>query len=158
MRKKSNAFSISGAVVVWALWGAAAATAQETPAETYGPPAAPAPEAELVPEALPPARSITVLRALDKITARISEIEAPDNGPIRFGSLSIRARTCRSEPPEEKPETYAFLEIDDIDKSGQSHRVFTGWMLASSPALHPLEHPVYDVWVISCRMADGGLS
>jgi hypothetical protein len=107
---------------------------------------------------LQPAKSITILRALDKITARISELEAPDNVPIRFGSLNIQARICRSEPPEEKPETYAFLEIDDTDKSGVTTRVFSGWMLASSPALNPLEHPVYDVWVISCRIPEEGAS
>ena len=30
-------------------------------------------------------------------------------------------------------------------------QVFSGWMFASSPALNPLEHPVYDVWVLSCH-------
>ena len=119
---------------------------------------APPSEAMLLPQELPPAKSITILRALDKITARISELEAPDNEPIRFGSLSIQARACRSEPPEEKPETYAFLEIDDIDKTGAATRVFSGWMLASSPALNSLEHPVYDVWVISCRIPKEGVS
>lgn len=29
--------------------------------------------------------------------------------------------------------------------------IFRGWMFASSPALNPLEHPVYDVWVIDCK-------
>lgn len=100
-----------------------------------------------------PTISITVLRALDKITARISELEVPAGQEINFGSLAITARICRSEPPEEKPETYAFLEIDDVRKSGERVRIFTGWMLASSPALNPLEHPVYDVWVISCKIS-----
>jgi hypothetical protein len=30
--------------------------------------------------------------------------------------------------------------------------VFTGWMFASSPSVSAMEHPVYDVWVIDCRM------
>lgn len=30
--------------------------------------------------------------------------------------------------------------------------LFSGWMFASSPALNALEHPVYDVWVIDCKM------
>ena len=29
-------------------------------------------------------------------------------------------------------------------------QVFSGWMFASSPALHAMEHPVYDVLVVDC--------
>lgn len=126
-------------------------------AQTAAPPSGPG-NGEPETQELPPAETVTILRALDKITARITELEAPDNRPVRYGSLRIRARTCRSEPPEEAPETYAFLEIDQIGKSGEATRIFTGWMMASSPALNPLEHPVYDVWVISCRIRDGGES
>jgi hypothetical protein len=28
--------------------------------------------------------------------------------------------------------------------------VFSGWMVASSPALSALDHPRYDVWVLNC--------
>lgn len=98
---------------------------------------------------------VLVLRGLDKVTARIEEIEVPLNEPVAFGSLTITARYCRSRPPEEQPETFAFLEIDNQPANGEPERVFTGWMVASSPALNALEHPVYDVWVLSCRMRDG---
>ncbi|MEE9329793.1 MAG: DUF2155 domain-containing protein [Parvularculaceae bacterium] len=36
----------------------------------------------------------------------------------------------------------------------EGEAIFTGWMFASSPALNPLEHPVYDVWVIDCKMKE----
>ncbi len=29
--------------------------------------------------------------------------------------------------------------------------MFSGWMLASSPSYNGLEHPLYDVWVMSCK-------
>ncbi len=32
----------------------------------------------------------------------------------------------------------------------EPNRVFSGWMVSSSPPLNPLEHPVYDVWVSGC--------
>jgi hypothetical protein len=95
-----------------------------------------------------------VLRALDKITARITEIELEIGEELRFGTLSLTARYCRTRPPIEPPETFAYLEIDDIKRAGNAERVFEGWMVASSPALNALEHPVYDVWVINCRMVD----
>ncbi len=92
------------------------------------------------------------LRALDKITARITEIELPVGEEKYFGTLALRAKYCRTRPPIETPETFAYLEIDDIKHSGEREQVFKGWMVASSPALNALEHPVYDVWVISCKI------
>ncbi len=97
-------------------------------------------------------RTVTIARALDKITARITELELPADEEVPFGSLVITARYCYSRPPEEPPETFAFLQIDEV-RDGERARVFSGWMLASSPALHGLEHPVYDVWVIGCKAA-----
>jgi hypothetical protein len=97
------------------------------------------------------AREIAVLQGLDKVTARVSTFDAPIGETVRFGSLEITARTCKKRPPEETPESAAFLEIRDIKPGETAVNVFTGWMFASSPALNALEHPVYDVWVIDCK-------
>ena len=97
------------------------------------------------------AGELAVLQGLDKVTARISTFEAPIDVPVRFGSLEITARTCQKRPPEETPESAAFLQIRDIKPGESPVAVFTGWMFASSPALNALEHPVYDVWVIDCK-------
>ena len=92
-----------------------------------------------------------VMRGLDKVTARISTLEAPIDRVVRFGTLEIVARTCRKRPPEETPESAAFLEIWESRPDTPTVSLFRGWMFASSPALNALEHPVYDVWVIDCR-------
>ena len=97
--------------------------------------------------------NVVVLRALDKITARITEIELPIGEEGHFGTLALTAKYCRTTPPIEPPETYAYLEIDDIKRHGAHERVFEGWMVASSPSLNALEHPVYDIWVINCKMS-----
>ena len=94
-----------------------------------------------------------VVGALDKITARITELKLPLGRKVAFGTLWITARYCYTRPPEETPETYIFLEVDDVLADGTRVRVFTGWMLASSPALNALEHAVYDVWAINCNMS-----
>lgn len=91
-----------------------------------------------------------VLQGLDKITARISTFEAPVNQPARFGSLEITVRRCHKAPPEEPPESAAFLEIVDVRPDSPEVLLFSGWMFASSPAISALEHPVYDVWVVDC--------
>ncbi len=100
------------------------------------------------------AHNLVVLRALDKITARITEIELPVGEEARFGTLALKALYCRTRPPIEPPETFAYLEIDDLKRNDERERVFEGWMVASSPALNPLEHSVYDVWVINCKTVE----
>jgi hypothetical protein len=97
------------------------------------------------------AESFAVLQGLDKITARISKLEAPVGKSVRFGTLTINVRACRKRPPEEPPESAAFLQIDERRPGdAQTQRIFSGWMFASSPALAALEHPVYDVGVLDC--------
>ena len=93
-----------------------------------------------------------ILQGLDKTTARVSTIKAPLGQPARFGTLQIIARACHKKPPTETPESTAFLEIVDIRPDSPAISVFTGWMFASSPAVSAMEHPVYDIWVVDCRM------
>ena len=97
-----------------------------------------------------------VFSGLDKITAEIEPIEVRVDESIRFGSLEIRPRACYTRPPTEPPQTTTFVEIDEHQISGEVKRVFAGWMFASSPGLSALEHPVYDVWLKSCRSDGGG--
>jgi hypothetical protein len=97
------------------------------------------------------AQQVALLQGLDKITARISTFEAPLGEAVRFGTFEIVARACEKRPPEEPPESAAFLEIVDLRPDAEAVKLFTGWMFASSPALSAVEHPVYDVWVIDCR-------
>jgi hypothetical protein len=99
----------------------------------------------------PPAYPIAVLQTLDKVTGRVRTLEAPVEQTVRFGTLDIMARTCRKRPPEEAPESAAFLEVRDVKPGETPKTLFTGWMFASSPAVSALEHPVYDVWVLDCK-------
>ena len=93
---------------------------------------------------------VAVLQGLDKVTARVSTIEAPVGETVRFGTLEIIARTCDKRPPEEPPESAAFLDIWEVRRGEAAVALFRGWMFASSPALSAMEHPVYDVWVLDC--------
>jgi hypothetical protein len=96
------------------------------------------------------ANGAVVLRALDKVTARVSVIEGRVGEEMVFGSLAIRPRACFTAPPTEAPESAAFLEIRETDGSDPAQDLFSGWMFASSPGLSALEHPVYDVWMLGC--------
>jgi len=108
------------------------------------------------------------LRALDKITGRSTDIEVSAGEPIVFGSLNVEMKVCFQRPPDEPPESAAFLTVhstqpvqvrsmneavsaEDVETVSQENPLlFSGWMFASSPGLSALEHPVYDIWVIRC--------
>ena len=106
------------------------------------------------PDPIPDAAGISriaVLRGLDKITARVRDVEFPVGVPVMFESFEITVQACSKRPPEETPETTAFVQITEHHYDGSLERVFSGWMFASTPGLNPVEHPVYDVWLIDCR-------
>jgi len=94
---------------------------------------------------------IAIFAGLDKITGTITTFEININQTKRFGTLNITPRVCYSRPLTEEPKTTAFLEIDGNRLDGTRNRIFTGWMLAQSPGLNALEHPVYDIWLTGCR-------
>ncbi len=96
-----------------------------------------------------------VLRTLDKVTATTEDYTVKIGETLRYGSLTVDVKHCEKKPPEEIPETYAFLQIfekttDGKGKETEPEKLFSGWMLASKPAISALDHPVYDVWVINC--------
>lgn len=98
-----------------------------------------------------PPHAVSVLRALDKVTGRVTQFEARVGEVARFGTLEIIPRACHKRPPEEPPESTAFLDVTEVRKGESPKTVFRGWMFASSPALSAMEHAVYDVWVVDCK-------
>ncbi len=93
---------------------------------------------------------MAVFAFLDKVTARISKKAVPLNQTVQFGSLQVTARSCFTRPLTEEPKTTSFVEVTDQKLDGTTTTIFSGWMLAQSPGLHAVEHPVYDVWLTDC--------
>ncbi|MCF6329614.1 MAG: DUF2155 domain-containing protein, partial [Henriciella sp.] len=119
-------------------------------------------------------KDTALLRALDKITGRSTDFEMKVGEPKVYGSLRVDLEVCFQKPPEEPPESVAFLRITSatsrqvqtmaaprdlneeelaLTESDEAELRFSGWMFASSPGLSALEHPVYDIWVIHCSAA-----
>lgn len=104
---------------------------------------------------------VAAFSGLDKVTARVTKFDATVDKPARFGNLEITVRACDKKPPEEPPQTAAYVEIRQInEENGQvdPQPIFKGWMFAESPGLNALEHPVYDVWLNTCKTASGAAS
>ena len=87
------------------------------------------------------------VRALDKLTGQVRDLEIPAQSSETVGRITIVANECRY--PEGNPagEAYASLTINEVGFDGP---VYQGWMIASSPALNPMDHQRYDVWVLRC--------
>jgi hypothetical protein len=150
-----KAFALTA--LAWTALGAAAAQGASNPAGPAipdPPPAATGPAMEPAAEAppAPPAGGTSLLmRGLDKLTGRPTNIIAPIGKPVHFATLTITARFCYSTPASETPETAAFVQIEDHRPDQSARRIFSGWMYGSSPGLNGVEHPLYDVWAISCN-------
>jgi len=95
--------------------------------------------------------NVAIFAALDKVTARISNLEVKLGETKRFGALKVTPRACYSRSPTEPPKTSTFVEVDEILLDGKEKRIFSGWMFAESPGLNAVEHPVYDVWLTACQ-------
>jgi hypothetical protein len=105
-----------------------------------------------------PRYDVAVLQALDKVTAKTLRFEARVGQPVRYKTLIFTVRACeRTAPDEPTEDSIAYLEILSQPRSEPGRpalpakEAFKGWMYASSPSLNPLEHPLYDAWLITCR-------
>jgi hypothetical protein len=110
-------------------------------------------------EPLKRARSaVAILQALDKVTTETMRFEAPVGQPIRYKTLIFTVRACETTAPDEDaPDSVAYLTVDTQPKAlpgrvaPPGRQIYKGWMYANSPGLNPLEHPVYDAWLIACK-------
>ncbi len=146
------------------------AAAPANPAATMAPvvdqPAAPKPKPKIQlpakpPEPPVPVRSpVAILQALDKVTAETIRFAAPVGHKIRYKNLVFSVRACETRDLDApQPRAAAYLIIDSAPRGAPGRepppakKVYEGWMFAASPGLHPLEHPVYDAWLIACSAA-----
>lgn len=105
---------------------------------------------------------VVTLRTLDKVTAITKDFDVKIGESLSFATLRVDVKHCEVKPPEAIPETFAFLQIFEppqlrpkerakLTEAPEPIKLFSGWMLASKPAISALDHPVYDVWVIGCK-------
>ncbi|MCK0097589.1 DUF2155 domain-containing protein [Yoonia sp. F2084L] len=85
------------------------------------------------------------LRILDKLTGQVTDLSLENGQTARLGFLEVKLNECRY--PIDNPSGDAFAQIVVRDTDGT---LFSGWMLASAPALNAMDHPRYDVWALRC--------
>ena len=91
------------------------------------------------------------LKILDKVSSKSSQLKIEINNEVKFKNLKIKVLKCENSKFDDNPEVTAYLQVIDTDsKNNDKVFVFNGWTFASSPSLKPFDHPVYDIWLISC--------
>ena len=94
---------------------------------------------------------VAELRALDRISGALTDLFVPVGEGVVLGPLAVSVVECRY--PVANPASDSEAHVTIIEETTQSE-LFRGWMLASSPALSALDHPRYDVWVLSCVLPE----
>jgi hypothetical protein len=110
-----------------------------------------------------PRFTAAVMQGVDKITAETLRFEVKVGEPVRYKGLIVTIRACETTAADETiTDAFAYAEVQSQPEvlpgraAAAPRPVFHGWMFASSPTLHPLEHPVYDLWLIACKTASPG--
>lgn len=93
---------------------------------------------------------IAVLRGLDKVTGQTRDLQVAAGEHVQFGRLDVMVAECRFPAANPAADAYAQMTITD-QRANQV--VFSGWMIASSPALSALDDSRYDIWTVSCNKA-----
>ena len=95
--------------------------------------------------------TFTDIKILDKISSKNTSLKLKNGELIKFKDLSIKSLKCKNSEFDDNPEITAYIQVRDLtNKNNDEVFVFNGWMFSSSPSIAPFDHPVYDVWLISC--------
>lgn len=97
-------------------------------------------------------RKIATIQILNKITAKVENIDLAVNSTTNYGSLKIEIKYCWQSSPYEPTENKILMKIFDKKPGQKDHQqIFSGWMFSSSPGIASLEHAVYDILAINCK-------
>ncbi len=91
------------------------------------------------------------LKVLDKVSSKNYEINIKIGEEKIFKNISIKPLKCKNSKFDDDPEVIAYLQVKDLKNIGNDEVfVFNGWTFSSSPSINTFDHPVYDLWLISC--------
>ena len=93
----------------------------------------------------------THIKILDKISSKNELIKLINNEEFIYKDLAIKSIKCTDSKFDDNPEVKAYIQVRDLTKKDRNNVfVFNGWMFSSSPSIAPFDHPVYDIWLVSC--------
>jgi len=94
----------------------------------------------------------TSIKVLDKISSKNILIKLKNGEETKHKDLLIKSMKCKNSEFDDNPEITAYIQVTDLTNNNKDDVfVFNGWMFSSSPSIAPFDHPVYDIWLISCN-------
>ena len=95
--------------------------------------------------------NFTDIKVLDKISSKNILLKLKNGEDTKYKDLLIKSMKCRNSEFDDNPEITAYIQVRDLtNKNKNDVFVFNGWMFSSSPSIAPFDHPVYDIWLVSC--------
>ena len=99
-------------------------------------------------------RNILVeINVLDKVSSKNTILKMSIGEEKKFQNLLIKVLRCENSKFDDDPEITAYIQVKDLNVSdNEKVFIFNGWTFSSSPTLKPFDHPVYDLWLSSCKI------
>ena len=95
--------------------------------------------------------TFTDIKILDKISSKNILLKLKNKEETIYKDLLIKSMKCKNSEFDDNPEITAYIQVSDLtNKDKDDVFVFNGWMFSSSPSITPFDHPVYDIWLVSC--------
>jgi len=95
--------------------------------------------------------NFTDIKILDKISSKNFLLKLKNGEDIKYKDLIIKSLKCKNSEFDDNPEITAYIQVSDLTKKNKNDVfIFNGWMFSSSPSIIPFDHPVYDIWLVSC--------
>ena len=104
--------------------------------------------------------SRALIQILDKATAKAIDVEVKVGSIYKFKNIDIKIHKCWQAPLDQKPDSKILIEViekiptsmpNSVKDKELKNKIFYGWMIASSPSVSGLEHPIYDIVALNCK-------
>ncbi len=93
------------------------------------------------------------INILDKVSSKNTILKLNLGEEKKFQNLLIKILKCENSKFDDDPEITAYIQVKDSNISNNEKVfIFNGWTFSSSPTLNPFDHPVYDLWLSSCKI------
>ena len=93
------------------------------------------------------------INVLDKVSSKNTILKLKIGEEKKFQNLLIKVLKCENSKFDDDPEITAYIQVKDLNVSdNEKVFIFNGWTFSSSPTVNPFDHPVYDLWLSSCKI------
>ena len=97
--------------------------------------------------------TLVEINILDKVSSRNTILKLTLGEEKKFQNLLIKVLKCENSKFDDDPEITPYIQVKDLNISdNEKVFIFNGWTFSSSPTLNPFDHPVYDLWLSSCKI------